>query len=261
MPSGPLKMLATSLTLLSAASADQILAQSTTEAHLQYGRLAIPFVETGNCLTLTGTLQHASGWSFGDLFFFFDMIDPEEGSFDIYGEAYVNFSLGKITNLDVSFGPIQDIGLIFGFNWAADANVRKYLPGARLSWDIPGFLFLNTDITAYLDGSGGVSSGGAPSESNSFMTDGNWSYPFNIGDVSFGIEGHIEYIGSRVNEFGDDVSWWILGQPQLRLDLGKLLYNRLGQLFIGTEYQFWINKLGDPSTDESAFQALAVWRF
>ena len=30
---------------------------------------------------------------------------------------------------------------------------------------------------------------------------------------------------------------------------------------MGVEYQFWMNKLGDGSTDENAVQALLVWEF
>ncbi len=238
------------------------LAQSTTEAHLLFGSLKNPsFAGGGTTDTWTATVQHASSWALGDLFFFFDMINPEDASLDMYGEVYPSLSFSKISGDVVAFGPIRDINLLMGFNWAADANVRKYLPGIGLSWDIPGFLFLNTWVTAFLDGSGGLDSGGAPSESASFMVDVNWGYPLEIGGASLSIEGHVEYIGSRTNELGQDVSWWINGQPQLRLDLGKLLYSESGQLFIGMEYWFWVNKLGEPSTDDSAFQALLAWRF
>lgn len=236
--------------------------QSTTEAHLLFGSLKNPsFAGGGSTDTWTATVQHASGWVLGDLFFFFDMVNAEDASLDIYGEAYPSLSLSKVSGGRVWFGPIRDVSLLMGFNWAADADVRKYLPGVGLSWNIPGFLFLNTWVTAFLDGSGGADSGGAPSETSSFMVEVNWDYPFEIGKASFSIEGHVEYIGDRSNEFGEDVSWWINGQPQLRLDLGEHLYGQSGQLFIGTEFWFWVNKLGDPSTDESAFQALLVWRF
>ena len=239
-----------------------VFGQSTTEGHVLYGSLKNPsFAGGGSTDTWTATMQHASGWARGDLFFFFDMINPEDGSFDIYGEAYVSLSLGKISRAPVSFGPIRDVSFLMGFNWAADANVRKYLPGVSVSWDMPGFLFLNTYITAFLDSSGGLDSGGAPSETSSFMVDINWGYPFEFGKARFSIEGHVEYIGSRSNELGEDVSWWINGQPQLRLDLGELLYGESGHLFIGAEYWFWVNKLGDDSTDDGAFQTLLAWRF
>ena len=64
------------------------LAQSTTEAHLLFGSLKNPgFAGGGSTDTWTATVQHASGWAFGDLSFFFDMINPEDASLDIYGEA------------------------------------------------------------------------------------------------------------------------------------------------------------------------------
>ena len=84
----------------------------------------------------------------------------------------------------------------------ADADVLKFLPGIRLSWNIPGFAFLNTDFTAYIDANEGVSGGGAPKEDDSFMIDVNWAYPIEIGGQKFSIEGHAEYIDSRDNEFG-----------------------------------------------------------
>jgi hypothetical protein len=52
-----------------------------------------------------------------------------------------------------------------------------------------------------------------------------------------------------------------LFQPQLRLDLGELLGTNANQLFVGIEYQYWKNKLGEKGTDDNAAQFLAVWRF
>ena len=174
--------------------------------------------------------------------------------FDVYGEWYANFSLGKITGRKVGAGLVSDVGVILGFNWARKPGIKKYLPGLRLSLDLAGFAFANLDFTAYIDDSDGVSSGGAPSESNSFMIDFNFMRPFEIGGVNFSIEGHAEYIGGRQNEFGGTVEPWILAQPQLR-------WNAHDRFSLGIEYQFWMNKLGDGATDESVVQTLIVWKF
>ena len=231
---------------------------SNTELHIQIGNLDVPsFAGGGDSDHVIYTLQHASGWKYGDNFFFIDVLDGDRAGFqdfDMYGEWYTNFSLGKITGKPVGRGFVKDVGIILGFNWAAEAKVKKYLPGVRLSLDLPGFAFANLDITAYLDDSEGVASGGAPSEDNSFMIDFNWARPFKIGDSNFSIEGHIEYIGERDNEFGGQVESWILAQPQFRW------YPR-DNIALGIEYQFWQNKLGDAATDESAVQALFVWKF
>ncbi|RDE23071.1 nucleoside-binding protein [Motiliproteus coralliicola] len=233
---------------------------STTELQLQRGDLDVPsFAGGGSEQTTILTLQHASGWKYGDTFFFVDASKTSDNS-DLYAELYPHFSFGKISGKDLSVGPIRDFGLVTGLNFAADANVLKYLPGVRLSLDLPGFAFANLDVTAYIDDSDGVASGGAPAEDDSYMVDFSWAYPFKIGSTSWSVEGHAEYIGSRDNEFGDKVSHHILAQPQLRLDLGEQLFDRAGQLFVGIEYQYWNNKLGDSKTDESVVQALLVWR-
>jgi nucleoside-specific outer membrane channel protein Tsx len=238
---------------------------STTELQYQYGHLVAPeFAGGENAATNILTLQHASGWGFGDVFFFVDSLHDSHkdniNDHDLYGELYVNFSLGKLLDKPMTLGAIKDMGFLAGFNAARDAKVRKYLPGVRLSWDLPRFAFLNTDFVAYLDDSAGVENGGAPKESNSYLIDVNWAHPFTIGAQSFSIEGHIEYVGSRRNEFGATVSNAILAQPQFRWDAGKALMGIAGQLYLGIEYQYWRNKLGDKRTTESTPQFLAVWR-
>ena len=235
---------------------------SNTELHIQFGTLDTPqfLVDlTGDQpdkSTMIFTLQHASGWKYGDNFFFFDVISAEGGGFndyDTYGEWYSYFSFRKMAGKPEMKGRLKDVRFIAGFNWAPDADVRKYLPGIGLSWNVPGFAFLNTDFTLYIDDSVGIAGGGAaPSEDDSWMIDVNWARPFGGGKWS--IEGHAEYIGSRTDEFGGDVSDWILAQPQLRYFVSP-------NVAIGIEYQYWQNKLGDDRTDESTVQGLLVWKF
>ncbi len=237
---------------------------SNTETHFQYGSLATPylgFVAPGlseDKDTLIITLQHASGWKYGDNFFFFDVLLSENGingfnDNDIYGEWYPYFSFRKMTGKQRGSGAIGDIRLITGLNYASQARVLKYLPGIGISWNAGGgFNFLNTDITAYIDSSDGVSRGGVPKEDDSWMFDVNWRWATQ--NNKFSIEGHAEYIAGRDNEFGDKVKSWILAQPQFRYYVAK-------NFAIGIEYQYWMNKLGDPDTDESAIQALVVWAF
>ncbi len=238
---------------------------STTEIQFQYGELNAPsFAGGGSSATRILTLQHASGWKYGDNFFFVDILDDSllDGfnDRDVYLEAYANFSLGKILNHEIDFGLVSDVGFVVGINFAADPDLRKWLPGIRLSWDLPGFAFFNTDFTAFIDDSLGAVGGGAPAETNSFMVDFNFAFPFSLGIHDFSIEGHVEFIDSRKNEFGDDIKWWILGQPQFRYDLGKTVFDSAGRLFVGIEWQIWPNKLGDRITDENELQFLGVWR-
>lgn len=239
---------------------------SSTELAYKYGRLNAPtFAGGGAANTHTVTLQHASGWDFGDVFLFVDSLhDNRRDGFndgDLYGEMYVNFSASKLTGKQVGIGPIKDVGLLLGLNAGADAKVRKYLPGIRLSWDAPGFAFLNSDLTLYLDDSAGIARGGAPKETGSSMLDINWARPFDIGAQSFSFEGHMEYIASRRNEFGAPLGHWVLAQPQLRWDAGKAWYGKPGRLHLGIAWQYWRNKLSDGTTVENRAQLLAAWRF
>lgn len=231
---------------------------SNTEFQLQIGNLDVPsFAGGGSADHVIYTLQHASGWKYGDNFFFVDVLDsrqPGFQDFDLYSELYANLSLGKISGKDIGTGPVADVGFFGGFNWAADANVRKYVAGIRLALDLDGFAFANLDVAALIDDSEGFASGGAPAEDDTVLVDFNFARPFKIGDADFSIEGHIEYVGERTNEFGGTVESWILAQPQLQWHLND-------RIALGIEYQFWMNKLGDADTDENTVQALLVWEF
>ena len=246
---------------LVALMATQAAAFSQTEFHLQYGKHKNPF-STATQQTFVFTVQQAAGWKLGDSFFFIDYLDDDErdgfNDRDFYGEWYPTLSLGKLANKELRVGPIRDFALIAGVNVGGDANVVKYLPGLRASWDLPGFAFLNTDLTAYIDDNIGVEGGGAPKEDNSFILDVNWALPINVGSLSLAIVGHAEYLGGRTNEFGADVKDSILAQPQFTWDLGKVV-GAPNQLMVGIEYQYWLNKLGTDE-DESTAQLLVVWR-
>ncbi len=73
-------------------------------------------------------------------------------------------------NKSINIGPIKDLGLVLGYN----GKCKKYLPGLRIAFDFPGFTFTNLDITAYIDDSKGVSSGGAPKENDMWYTNLSW---------------------------------------------------------------------------------------
>ena len=237
-------------------------ASAQTEFHFQFGELLNPFsAQEEESFVLT--LQQATQWKYGDSFFFIDYLD-DKGSDgfnerDFYGEWYPTLSLGKMTGKSVGGGPLADVGFIAGVNAAGDAKVVKYLPGLRLAWKASGFIFLNTDLMLYLDGSSGVGAGGAPRTDDSYCFDVNWLYLFSAGEQSFQITGHAEYIGSVTNEFGQTYGGSILAQPQFRWDAGKAFGGDAGKLFAGIEYQYWSNKLGTDE-DESAVQLLLAWQ-
>jgi len=235
---------------------------STTQVDLQIGDLISPGFgfrpETEHSTTII-TFQHASGYKYGDNFFFVDFLDSGDPSGfnnkDWYGEWYTNFSYNKIYGKEFK-GAIRDVGLTLGVNYAADANVVKYIPAIRLDWNIPGFNFFNTMLGLYIDDSDGVIGGppgSAPAEDDSWIIDASWGANFGK-DKKWSFAGHIEYIDSRTNEFGGKVESWVLAQPQIR-------YHFNDALAAGIEYQYWMNKLGDKEADESAVQLLLTYTF
>ena len=226
---------------------------SITELHYQYGRLKQPFLHQPEANTSVVTFQHANGWRYGNNFLFFDTLMPHQGKMDYYGEYYGSLSLSKLTGVNLAVGPIKDIGLLMGVNWAPTPGMLKYLPGLRVSWDLPGFTFLNADVTAYID-----YSDRNIKENDSFMIDINGQYPFKLFNANFSIEGHAEYIGERRNQFGQ-VHAWFFSQIQVRYDIGELLLKKSKKVFIGTEWQYWNHKLGS-NVEENVAQALLVWR-
>lgn len=236
---------------------------STTQLHVNHGNYKNPFSQQKASGTIY-SLQHASAHNYGDNFFFVDYTkdDVADGyqDGDYYAEWYSSFSLTKMTEREFKFGSVVDVSMVMGVNVAGDAKVRKYLPGVKLHWNAPGFNFLSTSFTAYIDDSSGLAAQGAPSETNSWMFDMAWSYPFSIGDQRFMLTGHVEYIDGRSNELGNDVKGWWLAQPILAWDLGHALGNSANTLMLGIEWQYWRHKLGT-NTIESAPQLHLEWTF
>ena len=249
-----------------------------TEIQLQLGG---EFDSTGAPGKSTGTVTtflHAGGWEYGDNFFFINHSSyaGKNGladSKDLYGEWYSNFSLGAITGKDLSFGPIKDIGIVAGVNYAPDVDSTWALPGVNLALDLPGFAFATLNLTAFIHASGADTSlagdFNAPfsiiDEGNSFMVDFAWAYPFKLGATSWNLEGHLEYVdGNRkqVSNFGTtELESWVLFQPQLRLDIGELMGTPSNRLFTGLKYQYWRNKLGVNGVNDNALEFIAIWRF
>lgn len=244
---------------LAAPEAPKAFTFSTTEIQFQLGNLKNPFTGTKNYTPIV-TLQHASSWVFGDVFFFVDFLDDKRNDGfndqDAYGEFYAYFSSSKLLGINYGDSFIKDVGVVGGLNADADADFRAYLPGGYIDWRVPGFAFFRTQFTAVID----------DSDRPSRQTDGyqfDWSFaaPFEIAGQFFSLEGHMEYTGQgKSKDFGNDLKNWYLAQPQLRWDAGYALTGKKDVFFLGTEYQYWHNKLGTKA-EESAFQALAVVRF
>ena len=233
-------------------------ASAQMEFHFQYGSLKNPFSGEFHSTRIL-TFQHAGAWKLGGSFFFIDFLDDVEvdgfNDKEFYGEWYPTLSLSKLFGTTIKMGPIRDVSVIGGLNFDGDANVLKFLPGLQLSWQIPGFIFVNTGFTAMMD-----QSNEPLRTANGFMFDISWLKVMNIGEQSFSFMGHAEYIAAvDQTDLGTKSEGWILAQPQLVWDLGNA-FGSPNWLHVGVELQYWRNKLGVKDQNEFRPELLVVWR-
>lgn len=200
------------------------------------------------------TVEHASGWQYGQNYLFVDTIHHRDGqdpvSWEAYGEAYAYLSAGKIFASSFAFGSVKDIGMTFGFNAGSQpvaAPFRAYLAGGSLQFDWPVFQFLQIDLLAYRN---------ERLASTAFQVTPSWELPFSIAGAQFRFRGFMDYIAAG----GAGPAETILFQPQLLLDVGTYA-GGANHFLLGFEYQYWHNKFGLAGIEESLPQALMMLRY
>ncbi|AYC32589.1 nucleoside-binding outer membrane [Pseudomonas cavernae] len=229
----------------------------------------------------TFTFEHASGWAWGDVFYFADYIRADNlqsrGSFAnnsfrqheknsfYYMEFQPRVSLSWLTGQDLSVGPIKDVKAAFTLEKGdGGPGTENYLYGIGLDWDVPGFAFLQTNLYQVKINNQVFF---ADQNSNGYATQLTiaGAYPFAIGNQSFLVDGFIDW-RSPSDEANTQTS---LGSSiQIKWDAGKQLFGEERKLYVGTELNMWHNKYGvkpvDGSTDgfdQTAVQALVKYHF
>ncbi|MCQ4324351.1 hypothetical protein CXK94_14660 [Stutzerimonas stutzeri] len=198
----------------------------------------------------TITFEHASGWTWGDMFLFVDNkwyngISGSDGH-TYYGEFSPRLSLGKISGADLSFGPVKDV-LISATYERGEGRNRNYLLGPAVDLAIPGFdrFALNT----YYREPDGIT--GKPG--GQWQLTPTWAITIPVGKSDILFDGYIDWV---VNDAGSKSKGNYLAKnfhfnPQVKYDLGKALDYTPGKLYVGIEYDYWTNKYG--IEDSSAF--------
>src|SRR5690606_7095982 len=101
--------------LLAAPAFSEMHWQNDSLTYLYVKNFSIDSVEYDRefAIQQTITFEHASGWSWGDMFLFVDhkWFNGHSGKDGrtYYGEFSPRLSLGKVTGKDLSFGPIKDV--------------------------------------------------------------------------------------------------------------------------------------------------------
>ncbi len=218
----------------------------------------------------TGTIEHASGWAYGDLFAFFDFTSfkNENGpdSTTWYGEVTPRLSIGKILNKDLSFS-IFGQGLVV---WKDTLIAMSYERGRRskntetlllgLGFDLDlsalgvfGDRFNYFQVNIFARNELNCCAGDEPDGGfDDFQITVSAAYPLEIGKAKFLIDGFFDFVagvGPQEQNFHF--------VPQIKLDIGNF-WGMPKTLYAGVEIDYWNNKFGLKSSDTFDTDQVAV---
>ncbi|MGY4533027.1 nucleoside-specific outer membrane channel protein Tsx [Pseudomonas sp. TE3786] len=250
----------------SAAQADGPLLWQDNSATYLYGR----DFKVNPAIQQTLSFEHASGWTFGDLFVFFDQInyngteDSNAGKNTYYGEFAPRLSFGKIFDQKLEFGPIKDVLLAGTYERGENRN-QNYLLGPGFDLALPGFDYFQLNF--YYRKPDGITK----NPSGQWQVTPVWSYTIPVGSSDILIDGYMDWVwnnkdatSSRPNDLHANLHF----NPQIKYDLGKAMgWTGVKHVYVGVEYDYWKNKyaidndsfLGDDilrGTNQSAINAI-----
>ncbi len=196
------------------------------------------------------TVANATGWEYGDSFFFVDFTNLDRGSDDEHssGSAHAEWSLrgnlGALSGTSLSAGPIRDVYVIGQLDLDRNSATRKttHMAGVSVDIDVPGFKFLKFHTMYRNDESDSA-------DGTSVQLTAVWNVPFTLGGAELTFEGFADYITEE-----GDLERQFLTQPQL-------VWHATDNIGVGVEWQYWQNKFGLEDTDESLPQAMVRWTF
>lgn len=184
----------------------------------------------------TLTLEHASGHSWGGLFYFVDR-HSGEGFSDTYIEFSPTYTLAKMDGVVSSVRAAYTLESGSGFD--------NHLVGASVGLSVPGMDYLNVNLYRAMNDSIGIDKG----DDNLFSV----IYGYSNGNLT--IDGFMDYrFGNDGNQFGDIEDSMNL-TPQITYNLAPMLGLK-NKLKIGVEYSYWTNKFGVDGADQNAVSLL-----
>lgn len=182
----------------------------------------------------TVTLQHASGWKYGDNFFFTD-VTRLSSKISSYAEFSTRVSSKKIFEID--YGTfITDILLAATVEMPAEFN-RTDLIGLGLDIAIPGFNFINLNF--YLRNS-------KNNPKSTYQVTLVWDATFDLG-IKLRFAGFLDHAGKAGN-----TESYIFTQPQLLWVISQ-------EVEAGLELQYSKNKYGIKDVTDTVPQLLIRW--
>lgn len=275
--------LAAALCLAHTAHADDLLLWQDNSLSYLYGEnfQRMNFNAEEQRTQTTFTFEHASGWAWGDLFYFLDYVRADNlqsrGNFDngnfrqhekdafYYMEFSPRLSLSWLSGRQLAAGPIKDVFAAFTYEKGTGGpGPENYLYGLGLDWAIPGFTYFKSNLYRVKINNHVFFN---ERDRNGYATQLTLTaaYPLSIGRQDFVIDGFVDWRAPS-REAGTQTS---LGSSiQIKWDAGKALFGEGRRLYVGTELNLWHNKYGvipvDGSTDgfdQTAVQALVKYHF
>ncbi len=247
---------------------------SDTSLSWRYGtKFAEPFVNQpdGSHLDIAKNIvafTHVGGYSYGTNFFNVDILmsdrkNPSNGVAGNAGatEAYVvyrntvNFS--KVFKQSFAFGPIRDVGVTGGFdlntkNDYYGSKKRMLVLGPTLMFDVPGFVNLSALALDESNSPNGLSERYTYKLHPAVELD--WGIP--IMNLPLSFEGYALWIASKgKNEYGGATSPEFHVDAKLMYDLGSTIGLTPKTLKVGAEYEYWHNKFGNPTWNDTGATA------
>lgn len=226
----------------------------------------------------TFTLEHAHGSKIGDFFGFVDFNhfhDAPPGVSDDtwYMELGPRLSLGKLSGEPISYAffdkslfEIKDVLLAFQYERGEDSDVAEaVLMGIGFDLDVRKmgllgrlgkFNFVQLNFYARSELTKGVENG-----FHDMQITASASYPFKMGQTDWLLDGFFDWVLG----IGDE-DWSYHLNPQLTVDLGKVMTGEPGKFYAGIEVDWWWNKYQIPDspafdTDQSAVSLLFKYHF
>ena len=218
----------------------------------------------------TGTFEHASGWSFGDLFLFWDYtkFNHANGADNTtwYGEITPRFSIGKILNKDLSFSIFgqdlvvwKDTLLAVSYERGRRAkNTETLLLGLGFDLDLSalgvfGDRFNYFQVNFFARNELNCCAGDNPDGGfDDLQITVSASYPIEIGKTKFLIDGFFDFVAG----YGPQEQNFHF-VPQIKLDIGNF-WGKPEALYAGVEIDYWINKFGLEGSDTFDTDQLAI---
>ncbi len=258
--------LSLSLGLALVASPVQAADWSDTSIHYWVGN---KFQEPANPNDITKNVfsfTHASGYKYGGNYFNADFLysskanghfNAPTGAAEVYAVYRHSLSLSALSGSKMAFGPVRDVSLVLGIdgNTKNDSfGSKKIMPvgGAKLSFDVPGFLDLGV-LAAKEWNVNGIVNKNVTFDVTAIVS-AAWS--INVyGPITFEGFGNV-VLPKGTDGFGNDTKTEVLLHPKFMADVATFWGSKGIQAGVG--FQYWLNKFGNDSSttvgcEETAF--------